>query len=139
MVDHDQQRVEARGSGEVGDQVTRDLLEGMRRVGLDRGKRGDGGVCVGFILLACSTALDVLAHKLCETRPPELRGDELAGLEVTRVTGGFMVVAAAEDGATEGVLRGDVDTTFVGQDMVIELPVGETRLESCWDILQGRL
>ena len=46
MVDHNQQRVKARGSKEVGDQVTGDLLEGMRGVGLDRGERGDGGVCV---------------------------------------------------------------------------------------------
>ena len=28
MVDHDQQRIEARGGGEVGDKVTGDLLEG---------------------------------------------------------------------------------------------------------------
>ena len=46
MVDHDQQRIEARGSGEVGDQVARDLLEGARGMGLDWGQWGDGGVCV---------------------------------------------------------------------------------------------
>ena len=46
MVDHDQQRVKTRGGGEVGDEVTRDLLEGMRGMGPDQGERGNGGVCV---------------------------------------------------------------------------------------------
>ena len=46
MVDHDQQRIEAGGSGEVGDEVTGDLLERARGVGPDRGERGDGGVRV---------------------------------------------------------------------------------------------
>ena len=38
MVDHDQQRIPARGSGEVGDKVAGDLLEGMRCVGSDWSK-----------------------------------------------------------------------------------------------------
>ena len=38
MVDHDQQRIEARESGEVSDQVTRDLLEGVRDIGFDHGE-----------------------------------------------------------------------------------------------------
>ena len=35
MVNHNQQRVKARGCGEVGDEVTRDLLEGVRCMGFD--------------------------------------------------------------------------------------------------------
>ena len=46
MVNHDQQRIEARGSRKVGDQVAGDLLEGTRGVRLDGGERGDGGMCV---------------------------------------------------------------------------------------------
>ena len=44
-VDHDQQGIEARGSGKVGDEVTRDLLEGVRCVGLDQSEWGDSEVC----------------------------------------------------------------------------------------------
>ena len=44
-------------------------------------------------------------------------------LEVTWVTRGLMVMAMGEDGAMEGILRGNVDMTFIGQDMIIELPV----------------
>ena len=46
MVNHDQQRVETRGKQEVGDKVTRDLLEGAGCMGLDQGERGNGGMCV---------------------------------------------------------------------------------------------
>ena len=34
-----------------------------------------------------------------------------------------MIMAAGEDGTAEGVLWGDVDTTLVGQDVVIEFLV----------------
>ena len=123
MVDHDQQRIEARGKGKVGDQVAGDLLEGARSVGLNWDEWGDGGVCIQFVLLACGAAFNVPAHELCKAWPPELGSDELAGFEISWVTGGFMIVAAGEDGTTEGVLWGDIDATFVGQHVVIELPV----------------
>ena len=96
-------------------------------------------MCVGFILLACSTALDVLAHKLRETRPPEFRGDELASLQITGVAGSLVVVAAGKDRAAEGVFGGNVDATFVGQDVIVEFPVREARPEGGRDVFQGRL
>ena len=123
MVDHDQQRIEAGGKGEVSDEVTRDLLEGARCMGFDRGERGNSGVHVGLILLAQGTAFNVLLHELCETWPPEFRGDELVGFEISWVTGGFMIMASSKNRVVERVLWGDVDTIFVGQDMVIESPV----------------
>ena len=46
MVNHNQQRVKTRGRGEIGDQVTQDLLEGVRGVGFDWGEWWDSGVCV---------------------------------------------------------------------------------------------
>ena len=62
-------------------------------------------------------------HELCETQLPELRGDELVSLKVVRVTSCFMVMTPGKDGAAERVVWGDVDMTFVGQDMVVVLPV----------------
>ena len=64
MVDHNQQRVKARGSGEVGDKVAGDLLEGARGMGHDQGEWRDSGMHIQFVLLACSTAFDILSHKL---------------------------------------------------------------------------
>ena len=55
------------------------------------------------------------------------------------MTGSLMVMATSEDGAMEGILWGNVDTTIVGQDVVIELPVRETRPEGSGDVLQGHL
>ena len=56
---------------------------------------------VRFVLLACGAAFDVFAHKLHETWPPKLRGDELASFQVTRVTSSFMVMAVLEDGVAK--------------------------------------
>ena len=46
MVDHDQQEIKAGGSGEVSDQVTRDLLEGARGMRSDQSERGNSGMCI---------------------------------------------------------------------------------------------
>ena len=78
---------------------------------------------VRFVLLARDTAFNVFAHKLCETWPPKLRGNKLASFEITGVASSLMVVAAGEDGATEGVVQGNVDATFVDQDMLVKFPV----------------
>ena len=108
-------------------------------MGFDRSERGNGGVCVCLVLLACGTAFDIFVHKLCKAQPPEFRGDKLVGLEVTRVTGGLMVMAVGKDGATEGILWGNVDMILVCQDVIIEFPVREVRPEGSRDVLQGRL
>ena len=66
-------------------------------MGLDWGEWGNSGVCVGLVLLAYSTAYDVLSHEMCETQPPEFRGNKLIGLEVARMTSGFVVVTPGKD------------------------------------------
>ena len=47
---------------------------------------------------------------------------------------GLVIVAAGEDRAMEGVIRGNVDMSLVGQDMIIELPVREVGLEGSKDV-----
>ena len=78
---------------------------------------------VGLVLLAYDAAFNIFAHKLCKTRPPEFRGDKLAGLEITRMSGSVMVMAVGKDRALEGIFWGNIDMTFVGQDMIVKLPV----------------
>ena len=46
-----------------------------------------------------------------------------------------MIVAALEDGTAEGVVRGDIDTSFVSEDAGFDLPVGEAGAEGERDIL----
>ena len=61
MVYHDQKGIKAGRRGEVGDKVTRDLLERVGGQGVNGGERGNSGISVGLVLLAGCTALDVFA------------------------------------------------------------------------------
>ena len=90
-------------------------------------------------MLAHGAAFDVFAHVLCEAWPPELSGDELAGFKITQVTGSFMVMTTGKDGVVEGGVGGYIDMSFVGEDMVVKLPVREAGLECGGDVLQGHL
>ena len=84
---------------------------------------GNSGVCVGLVLLANDTTLNIFLHKGCKTGPPELGGNQLTGFQVARVTGCFMVVATGENGLPKGGIRGNVDMAFVGEDPFSILPV----------------
>ena len=75
MVDHDQERVKARGDREIGDEITRDLLEGVRGDGFDGGQRGYSRVRVNLILLAKGTALHISVDEGGESGPPKFSGD----------------------------------------------------------------
>ena len=55
------------------------------------------------------------------------------------MAGSLVVMAAGKDRAAEGVLWGNVDTTLIGQDMIIKLPIRKVRPEGSGDVLQGRL
>ena len=98
-------------------------------MGIDWSQRGNSWVCVGPILLICGIALYILPHTLCWVKPPEFRGDQLVGLKVTRVAGSLVIMATSEDGMAEGVLRVNIHTSFVSEDVVIILPVRQTRPE----------
>ena len=63
----------------------------------------------------------------------------MMSFEITEVTSSLMIMTAGEDGTSEGSVWGDVDTTFVHEDMVSILPVRETRPEGSRDVLQGQL
>ena len=52
MVDHDQKGIKAIRKGEVGDQITRDLLEGAGAGGRNGEKWGSGWMGVDLVLLA---------------------------------------------------------------------------------------
>ena len=124
MVYHDQERIKARGDREIRDKVAGDLLERARGDGLDGREGGYGGVRVNLVLLAKGTALDIAADKGSEARPPEFSGDQLASFQEAGMTGGFMIMAAFEDGAVEGVICRDVDAAPVSEDAGFDLPVG---------------
>ena len=80
-------------------------------------------MCVGFVLLANCTSLDIFAYKRCKARPPELRGDKLAGFKVTWVASSLMIVAMNKDGPLKRGVGGNVNMSFVGEDALSILPV----------------
>ena len=96
-------------------------------------------MCVNFILLAGGAPFNISANKGSEAQPPKLRSNELTCFQETGVAGGFVVMAACENGAAEGLVSGNVDTTFVGEDAGFHLPVGESGAEGERNVLMHGL
>ena len=94
---------------------------------------------VNLVLLAKGTALDIVVDKGGEAGPPEFSGDQLASLQEAGMTGGFMIMAAFEDGAAEGIVCRDVDTTLVSKDTGFDLPVSEPGTKGERDVFVHRL
>ena len=47
----------------------------------------------------------------------------MARFQEAGVTGGFVIMAAFQDGASEGVICGNIDTALVRKDAGLDLPV----------------
>ena len=94
---------------------------------------------VGFVLLAFSTAFNVSADKGGEAGPPEFSGDKLMGFQKTGVTSRIVIVTPFKDGTAEGVVGGDIDTSFIGEDFRLHLPVSKTGVKRKGNILVHRL
>ena len=94
---------------------------------------------VNLVLLAKGTALDVAADKGGEAGPPEFSGDQLASLQEAGMTGRFMVMAAFEDGAAEGIVCRNVDASLVSKDAGFDLPVSEPGTKGERDVVVHRL
>jgi len=92
MVDHDHDRIEAGGVGEVRDQIDGELGKGAGRGGGNRHQRRGRGVHVALHLLAESTAINIPADKSTHTGPPKVTLDKPIGLVTTRVPGGGVIV-----------------------------------------------
>ena len=129
MVYHNHERIKARGYREIRDEITGNLLEGARSDGLDGCKGGYGGMCVNFVLLTKGAALNVAADKGGESGPPEFGGDQLACFQEAGMTGRLVIVAALKNGVAKGIVCGNVDTAFVGEDAGFNLPVGQSGTE----------
>ena len=86
MVDHDHDRIKARGRGEVGDEVNGELFKRERDSGLDWEQRRYDRVSVGFVLLTDRAASNKVFHKGGEARPPEIPFQNRFGAKDTHVT-----------------------------------------------------
>ena len=119
--------------GEVGDQITGDLLKGAGARGWNREERRSGCMYVDLVLLARSTALDITVDIGGEAWPPELGSNKLASLENTRMTCCGMVMVASHNGVAQFSISRDIDMTLVSQDACIIVPVREAGTKSGGD------
>ena len=113
MVDHDQKGIKTIGKGEVGDQITRDLLEGAGAGGWNREEWGVRRMGVDLVLLARGAPADITPDVRGKARPPKLRGNELASFEDTGVASSGMVMVAGDDGVVQASICGDIDAVLV--------------------------
>ena len=81
MVDHDHNRIKARGDREISDEIDRKLFEGERDGGQDWTERGNGRMSVDLVLLANSTTCNEMFDKDGKARPPEIAFKDILGVE----------------------------------------------------------
>ena len=130
MVDHNQKGIKTIRKGEVGDQITRDLLEGAGAGGRNREERGVRWMGVDLVLLARGTAADITPDIRGKARPPKLRGNKLASFEDTRVASSGMVMVLSHDGVAQVSIGGYVNSALVSEDASVIVPVGKAGAES---------
>ena len=97
MVDHDQQGIKTRGKGEIGDEITGDLLKGARGGGGNGQEGRPRWMCVYFVLLARSTPFDITANIGGKAWPPKLGGNQLVGFQNSWMAGCGVVMVASND------------------------------------------
>ena len=90
---------------------------------------------VGFVLLAGCAAFDISAGKGGKAWPPEFGSNKLVDFKKAGVASGFMIMTAGKDGAAEGVVGGNIDAAFVGEDARVHLPVSKAGAEREGNIL----
>ena len=90
---------------------------------------------VNLVLLAEGTAFDVAADEGGESGPPEFSSDQLSGFQETGMSGRLMIMAPLKDGTAKGIVRGNIDTAFIGEDAGFDLPVSQPGTEGERNIL----
>ena len=122
MVDHDQKGIKTIREGKVSDQITGDLLKGVRAGGQNGEKWGTGWVSVDLVLLARGASLDITANVRGEAWPPKFRGNKLASFENTWVTHSRMVMVSSNNRMAKVSISRDIDMALGRQDASIIVP-----------------
>ena len=113
MVDHDQKGIEAIQKEEVSDQIAGDLLKGAGARGWNRKEGRLGQMHVHLVLLARSTAADVVVDIGGKAQPPELRCNQLTSFENTGMSCSVVVMVASNDRMAKVISGQDIYATLV--------------------------
>ena len=81
MVDHNHNRIKARGKREIGNKINRKLFEGERDSGRDWTQRGSSRMSVDLVLLANGTSCNEMLDKGGKAWPPEIAFKDRFGAE----------------------------------------------------------
>ena len=126
MVNHNQKGIKTIRKGEVGDQITGDLLKGAGAGGWNGKKWGTGRVSVDLVLLARSAAMDITANIRGEAWPPEFQDNKLVNFENTLVACDRMVMVSSNNRMTKVGIGRDIHSALVRQNASIIAPVRES-------------
>lgn len=106
------------------------------RTGGENGKeQGMRQMCVDLMLLTCGTPIDILADKRHEAQLPELRGNELASFENTRMSSRGVVMVVGDDRVAEIGISEDIDAILWIQGRGGTELISEGRINErvCWE------
>ena len=78
--------------------------------------------------------MDITVDVRGEVWPPKLRGNKLMSLEYTRVASSGVVMVAGDNRMAEVGISRDIDTSLVGQNPGIVMPIRETGAEFSGDL-----
>src|SRR6267154_5197761 len=123
MVYHDHDRIKAPGLREVSDQIDRDLREGAKRRGGNRGHGRRGRVSVGLHLLTKGATLNIFPDVSTHAGPPIVVFDQFFSFKAARVAGRGVIMVKDKDAMA--VIRGDISAAFEEEDAVIQTPIRE--------------
>ena len=123
MDDHDQKRVKTMRWWHIGDQINRQLLEGVSTGQGKRGKCGDTWVGVNLHLLTKSAARNKLADKRGHTWPPIVMAQQGVSAKESSM-------AQGERGMDQGdkimmSIRGNVKVVFKIKMRIRKMPIGK--------------
>src|SRR6267154_1653994 len=125
MVYHDHDRIKASGLGEVSDQIDRDLREGAKRRGGNRGQGRRRRVSVRLHLLTEGATLNIFPDVSTHTGPPVVAFDQFFSFKAARMASGGVIMVKDKDAAT--VIRGNISAVFEEEDADIQTPSRESR------------
>ena len=113
MVDHDQKGIKTIRKQEIGDQITRDLLEGVGTRGRDGKEQRVRQVCIDLVLLERGTSMYITVNKRCKTQPPKFRSNKLASFENSWVTSSRMVMMVGDNELLKVCITGNIDMALI--------------------------
>src|SRR6267154_2731961 len=118
MVYHDHDRIKAPGLGEVSDQIDRDLREGAKHTGGNRGQGRRGRVSVRLHLLTKGATLNIFPDVSTHAGPPIVALDQFFSFKAARMAGRGVIMVKDKDAAA--VIRGERSAVFEEEDAFIQ-------------------